>query len=203
MGIGVSRACVALAFAGLPACHRAVEESSASIDASREAVMLTMPTSDSARCIWPTPATPPPRALSPAASACPTDPHPHTLDLVTVGFPEATNGRADVKVELARAPADLERGLMYRTSMEPDHGMLFDLGAEQVHQFWMHNTCISLDMIFLAEDGLIVGILENVPTLNDVARSVPCPSTHVLEMNAGWSRRAGVRAGSRVRLPGA
>jgi len=58
-------------------------------------------------------------------------------------------------------------------------------------------------MIFLDDDGLVVGVLENVPTLNDAPRSVPCPSTHVLEVNAGWSRRVGVRAGSHARLPGA
>jgi len=92
---------------------------------------------------------------------------------------------------------------MYRTSMAEDRGMLFDLGVRQVHTFWMHNTCIPLDMIFLDDDGFIVGIAENVPTLNDAPRSVPCPSTHVLEVNAGWSRRHGVRAGDRAVLPGA
>ena len=92
---------------------------------------------------------------------------------------------------------------MYRTSMDDGLGMLFDLGKREVHTFWMHNTCIPLDMIFMDDDGFVVGIVENVPTLNDLPRSVPCASTYVLEVNAGWSRKAGVRAGSRARLPGA
>jgi hypothetical protein len=92
---------------------------------------------------------------------------------------------------------------MYRTAMGAEEGMLFDLDSRKVQTFWMHNTCIPLDMLFIEDDGLVVGILENVPTLNDAPRSVPCPSTHVLEVNAGWSRRHGVRAGQHVVLPGA
>jgi uncharacterized membrane protein (UPF0127 family) len=122
---------------------------------------------------------------------------------VTVRFPEATAGPTQVSAELARTPEDSERGLMFRTSMDEGRGMLFDLGSHKVQEFWMRNTCIPLDMIFLDDDGLVVGILENVPTLNEKPRSVPCPSSYVLEVNAGWSRRAGVRAGSHARLPGA
>jgi uncharacterized membrane protein (UPF0127 family) len=183
----------------LLACQRASDEPAA--PEPRPTPLST--TTTSGRCVWPTPASPPPPVAPGPAPGCPPDPRPHTLDLVTVRFPEATSGPAIVSAELARTPADSERGLMFRTSMEGDHGMLFDLGTREVHQFWMHNTCIPLDMIFLDDDGLIVGILENVPTLNDSPRSVPCPSTHVLEVNAGWSRRVGVRAGSHARLPGA
>jgi uncharacterized membrane protein (UPF0127 family) len=124
---------------------------------------------------------------------------------VTVRFPEAGDAGGELRVvaELARRPQDSQKGLMYRTHMDEDHGMLFDLGVREPHTFWMHNTCIPLDMIFLDDDGLVVGIVENAPTLNDAQRSVPCPSTHVLEVNAGWSRRHGVRAGDRARLPGA
>ncbi len=91
---------------------------------------------------------------------------------------------------------------MFRTSMQPDHGMFFDLGERSVHQFWMHDTCIPLDMIFLDEDGFVVGVLENVPTLNEQPRGVPCASSYVLETNAGWARRVGVKAGMWARLPG-
>jgi uncharacterized membrane protein (UPF0127 family) len=92
---------------------------------------------------------------------------------------------------------------MYRTSMPEDQGMLFDQGSREVQRFWMHNTCIPLDMLFIDDDGFIVGIAESVPTLNDRPRGVSCPSTYVLEVNAGWSRRHGIRAGMHVRLPGA
>jgi len=157
------------------------------------------------RCVVPTPSAAPPPVAKGPAPGCPSDPNPHTLATVTVRFPDARAAAGGVRMtaELARRPQDLERGLMYRTHMDEDHGMLFDLGVRQVHTFWMRNTCIPLDMIFLDDDGLVVGIVENAPTLNDAARSVECPATHVLEVNAGWSRRHGVQAGDRAVLPGA
>jgi len=89
---------------------------------------------------------------------------------------------------------------MYRTSMPDEQGMLFSWNTEQVQTFWMHNTCIPLDMLFIAKDGTITGILEQVPTLNDAPRSIPCPVSHVLELNAGYSRAHGVRAGQRIKI---
>jgi uncharacterized membrane protein (UPF0127 family) len=183
----------------LGACHRGADEL-ATPDVLPVAPASTPPAT-SGRCVVPTPAVGPP-AAGPAAR-CPPDPNPHTLDLVSVRFPEAAKGEAVVSAELARKPEDKEKGLMFRTSMDDGHGMLFDLGTHEVHTFWMRNTCIPLDMIFLDEDGFVVGIVENAPTLNDAPRSIPCDSSYVLEVNAGWSRRVGVRAGSRAHLPGA
>jgi uncharacterized membrane protein (UPF0127 family) len=85
--------------------------------------------------------------------------------------------------------------------MAEEHGMLFDLRVRDDHKFWMHNTCIPLDLLYVDEDGLIVGIVENAPTLNDDARGVGCPSRWVLEVNAGWTRRHGIKAGQRMTLP--
>jgi uncharacterized membrane protein (UPF0127 family) len=110
-------------------------------------------------------------------------------------------GGVTIDAEVVRPPRDTERGLMYRLSLPEEAGMLFDLRSRSDHTFWMHNTCIPLDMLFIDADGLIVGIVENAPTLNDAARSVGCPSRWVLEVNAGWSRRHGVRAGQRVSVP--
>lgn len=87
---------------------------------------------------------------------------------------------------------------MYRTSMDGDHGMLFSWDAEAPRSFWMQNTCIPLDMLFIAADGTIAGILEQVPTLNTRPREVPCPVRHVLELNAGWARLHGVAPGQHV-----
>jgi uncharacterized membrane protein (UPF0127 family) len=56
-------------------------------------------------------------------------------------------------------------------------------------------------MLFIDFDGLIVGIVENAPTLNDASRGVGCASRWVLEVNAGWARRHGVRAGQRIEIP--
>jgi uncharacterized membrane protein (UPF0127 family) len=85
--------------------------------------------------------------------------------------------------------------------MGEDRGMLFDLRTRSDHEFWMHNTCIPLDLLFVDTDGLIVGIVENAPTLDDAPRSVKCPSRYVLEVNAGWSRRHGVKAGQQMSIP--
>jgi len=114
-------------------------------------------------------------------------------------FPEASGVAVDA--EFVRTEHDTMRGLMYRTSMNEDRGMLFDLRAREDHKFWMHNTCIPLDMLFVDEDGFIVGIVENAPTLNDASRGVGCPSRFVLEVNAGWTRRHGVKAGQHMSLP--
>jgi uncharacterized membrane protein (UPF0127 family) len=131
---------------------------------------------------------------------CPPDPEllasPAALARLT--FPEAG---AAVDAEIVRSPHDTQRGLMYRTSLAQNRGMLFDLGAREDHKFWMHNTCIPLDLLYVDEDGAIVGIVENAPTLNDDARGVGCPSRYVLEVNAGWARRHGVKAGQHLEMP--
>jgi uncharacterized membrane protein (UPF0127 family) len=90
---------------------------------------------------------------------------------------------------------------MYRKRMPEDRGMLFDLAVRQDHQFWMHNTCIPLDLLYVDDDGFIVGIVEEAPTLNDESRGVGCPSRYVLEVNAGWCRRHHVKAGQRMVIP--
>lgn len=152
------------------------------------------------RCMVPTSETPPPAAEP--ARTCPRDPLPGGFDLekTRISFPDAP-GQPEIEVELARLDIERERGLMYRTSMAESAGMLFVFERPSVHTFWMHNTCIPLDMMFVAEDGFITGILENVPTLNDDARSIRCPASYVLEVNAGWSRKHGVKAGQRIKLP--
>ncbi len=148
----------------------------------------------------------PPRAASAAsvgapkvsAPACPADPeHGAPLPTASLRFESGPT----LTVELAKTPHDTERGLMYRTSMAEDRGMLFYLAGRDDHSFWMRNTCIPLDMLFVDESGAIVGILEDVPILNEEPRGVGRLSTHVLEVNAGWCRRHGVRAGQKLLFP--
>lgn len=153
---------------------------------------------DKPRCVVPTAATPQPRAEK--AKSCPADPTGNLpLGRGHVTFTDAP-GSPRVEVELADRPETRERGLMYRTGMPEDAGMLFSWPSEQVRSFWMHNTCIPLDMLFIDARGFIVGILEQVPTMNDESRSIPCPAAHVLELNAGWTRAHGISAGQRLRI---
>ena len=153
------------------------------------------------RCIKPTPKTPPPPVATGPDPACPADDlaEPPKLPVIALRFPDA-NALLPA-VELTRTTAERARGLMFRTNMAEEHGMLFRMGARRVHNFWMENTCIPLDMIFIDDDGLIVGIYENAPTLTQDERGVGCPSSWVLEVNAGWSRRHAVVAGQRVEIP--
>jgi uncharacterized membrane protein (UPF0127 family) len=151
-----------------------------------------------ASCVVPTPEKPPPRALP--AARCPPDPGAiPELPRASLVFVDAP-GAPRIRVERALTDAHRSRGLMYRTSMPKDHGMLFSWEAEQVQSFWMRNTCIPLDMLFVTKDGTIAGILEQVPTLNEAPRSIACPVAHVLEVNAGYCRANGVRAGQRVSI---
>jgi uncharacterized membrane protein (UPF0127 family) len=170
--------------------------------AASSAVLPTSPAAESnvGRCIQPTPAHAPAAVAPVPAAACPSDPEGNQrVPVVHVAFLDAAPAAVDA--ELVSSPHDTQRGLMYRRGMPEDRAMLFDLHVRDDHQFWMHNTCIPLDLMYIDEDGLIVGIVENAPTLDDTPRGVGCPSRYVLEVNAGWSRRHHVTAGQRMSLP--
>lgn len=170
--------------------------------AAPRAVPVPSAAADAApRCIAATPKDAPPIPPPASAAACPHDPDGiPKLRTAQVAFPEAP-GNPKAEVEIVATDAELQRGLMYRMSMPEAHGMLFRLGERRDHTFWMHNTCISLDMLFVDDDGLVVGIVEGAEPLSDATRGVGCPSSWVLEMNAGWCRRHGVRAGQRMGIP--
>jgi uncharacterized membrane protein (UPF0127 family) len=146
----------------------------------------------------------PTRPAPPAGAdpRCPPDPEaaPPVLRRARVRFVDA--GDVVVDVEVAERDRDRMRGLMYRTALGEANGMLFVFEGRRTLRFWMRNTCLPLDMLFLDDDGLVVGIEENVPTMNDASYGVDCPSRYVLEVNAGWARRHGVRAGQHARLEG-
>lgn len=155
-----------------------------------------------ARCVRETPDVPPPQAPRGPDPRCPKDPaSPPPTPMGKVRFPGATKA-PEVDVELMVTDPHRERGLMYRREMAENHGMLFVFDEVKEHGFWMHNTCLPLDMLFVTEDGFVVGLLEEVPTMNDDMRSVPCRSKYVLELNAGFARKYGVRAGQTIQIDG-
>jgi uncharacterized membrane protein (UPF0127 family) len=108
--------------------------------------------------------------------------------------------RLPVDVELARNADEQRKGLMGRRSLPENGGMLFLFGATSVQSFWMKNTLIPLDMLFISDDGLVVGIVANAEPLTLTERTVGKPSRYVLEVNGGWCAAHGVRAGDRVRF---
>src|SRR5205085_1115655 len=89
---------------------------------------------------------------------------------------DTSRGTWVVKVEIARTEAEQSRGLMFRTDLPRDRGMLFIFEVPDEHAFWMHNTLIPLDMIFLGEDRAVVGIVSNAAPHTDTLRSVHKPS---------------------------
>jgi uncharacterized protein len=104
------------------------------------------------------------------------------------------------QVEIADSPAKRELGLQYRRDLAPDRGMIFLFPAETEQTFWMKNTPIPLDMIFIDHERRIVGIVEQTMPFSLDARSVGKPSQFVLEINGGLAKRYGIQAGDRVRF---
>ena len=116
-----------------------------------------------------------------------------------VTFIDAT-GAPRIEVELAQNDADRQHGLMFRPTLSDEEGMLFSWADEKPRSFWMKNTCLALDMLFVDGNGVIVGILEQVPPWNQTPRRIPCPAAHVLEVRAGWSREKGVAPGQHIQV---
>jgi len=113
-----------------------------------------------------------------------------------------TGGR-ELKFEVDMATNDAERshGLMFRKSLGPYEGMLFDFHQEQPVSFWMKNTLIPLDMIFIAADGTIRHIHSNAVPLSTDAIPSQFPVRGVLEINGGSAKLLGLKPGDKVKHP--
>ncbi len=105
-----------------------------------------------------------------------------------------------VSVELARTEAERARGLMERRALAPDAGMLFLFDETGEHPFWMKNTLIPLDMLFIAEDGRIAGVVARAVPGDLSPRSAGGPTRYVLEVAGGWAEAHAVAPGDRVRF---
>lgn len=98
-------------------------------------------------------------------------------------------------VELARTEQEQRHGLMFRTHMAADHGMLFDFGSEQPISMWMKNTYMPLDMFFIGEDGRIHNIVSDTTPESLTPINSDGEVRYVLEVNAGTAARTGIVAG--------
>ena len=114
---------------------------------------------------------------------------------------ETGGGLQTFLVEVARDDADRAQGLMYRRTMAPDRGMLFDFARTETVSMWMKNTYLSLDMIFVRPDGIIANVAEHTEPLSTRIVSSSGPVLGVLEVVAGTARRLGIKAGDRVQHP--
>lgn len=104
-------------------------------------------------------------------------------------------------VEVMRSGPQRERGLMFRRHLPQDRGMLFDFETERPVAMWMKNTYLSLDMIFIARTGKVVGLAENAEPLSERVIPSGAPAYGVLEVNAGTAARIGLKIGDTVRHP--
>jgi uncharacterized protein len=135
----------------------------------------------------------------PAANAIEARPRtsPAGLDLVQLTI-DSGGRRHDVTVEVARTPEQQERGLMERRALAPDAGMLFPFDPPRPASFWMRNTLIPLDLIFIRPDGRIARIAANAVPMSETQVAVEEPMTAVLELRGGRAAELGIREGDRV-----
>jgi hypothetical protein len=108
------------------------------------------------------------------------------------------NGVHVFAVEMASTPEEQAKGLMFRRELPEGQGMLFDFHREQPTSFWMKNTYIPLDMIFIRGDGRILRIAENTVPLSEALVPSGGPVRAVLEVVAGTAKRLGIAPGDRV-----
>ena len=112
------------------------------------------------------------------------------------------NRELTFQVDVADTPAKRELGLQYRRDLAADRGMIFLFPSESHHSFWMKNTPIPLDMIFISRDQKIVGIVERAVPFSTDSRLVPAASQFVLEINGGLAGHYGVKVGDSIRFQG-
>jgi len=123
---------------------------------------------------------------------------PEELETVIV---KTQQGREYIfQVEIADTPQERAQGLMFRKSMPEDHGMLFKFGAPRVLSFWMKNTYLPLDIIFIDAEGYIKKIHKRATPESLAKISSEVPVSSVLEINGGLSEQWGISVGDKVSL---
>jgi uncharacterized protein len=136
----------------------------------------------------------------PVASVC------STLNLTPYSKPETLSirtarGTAHFKVEVADSFKEREQGLMCRSGLKDDYGMLFQFPNAADRAFWMKNTISALDIIYISVDGRIVSIQKNAKPLDTTPLPSNGPASGVLEIRAGLSDQLGLKPGDRVEHP--
>jgi uncharacterized membrane protein (UPF0127 family) len=132
-------------------------------------------------------------AESAPAGGSPTPPQHPQIQLLPLG-----GAPVPVVVEVVATPSLRQRGLMYREELPEGHGMLFIFPASTPLSFWMKNTLIPLDILFIEEGGRIVRIHQNTTPHSEAPLPSGAPARFVLEVAGGWTARIGVREGDTV-----
>jgi uncharacterized membrane protein (UPF0127 family) len=121
-----------------------------------------------------------------------TDPTPLVVD--------GANGSHSFSIEIANTPQEQEQGLMYRQQMPDDHGMLFAFEQSEPLAFWMKNTPMPLDLVFVSSRGEVKAVRHGTPFSTDII-SPNEPVRFVLELKAGMAEKAGISDGVVMRHP--
>jgi hypothetical protein len=103
-------------------------------------------------------------------------------------------------VELASTPEEQERGLMFRERLPDNGGMLFLSNKDEVRYFWMKNTLISLDLIFLSSRRKVVSVFHSARPMDETTISSLYPARYVLEVKAGRAKQCGIKTGTQARF---
>jgi uncharacterized protein len=123
-------------------------------------------------------------------------------ELRNVTIDSSGGGKVELRVEIADDPAEQTRGLMERTALGEDRGMLFVYPDERVLSFWMKNTLIPLSIAYIASDGRIVDLQDMKPLDDDPPHYVSAePARYALEVNKGYFEKHGIKVGDRADLP--
>ena len=139
-------------------------------------------------------------ALLIVLTACSRNAPADGVDLI---FKKPSGEKTEIfRMEVVATNSDRMRGLMFRKSLAANAGMIFLFNEEREQSFWMKNTLIPLDMVFVSSAWKVVGVLENVPPLTEDPRTVGIPSQYVLEFSAGTIKRLGVSNGAAVEVTG-
>ena len=115
-------------------------------------------------------------------------------------FADTQAGKRSFTVEIADDAGERERGLMFRQRMDGQHGMLFVFEATQPVGFWMKNTLLPLDLVFIGQDGAVSAVRHGEP-MSEAIISPDEPVRFVLELNAGTAEKAGIETGVRFHHP--
>jgi len=134
-----------------------------------------------------------PHAQAEAAQGTPQHLATEPLDIRT------SKGPVHFRVQVAADEPSREKGLMFRKSMRDNEGMIFDFPDVQMRSFWMRNTLIPLDMLFVGADGRVVSIARQARPLDESAVGSQFPARAVIEINGGLAERLGIQPGDQVR----
>lgn len=113
---------------------------------------------------------------------------------------ETASGQQSFSIEIADEPQEHQRGLMFRQSMPEGRGMLFVFPQENWRGFWMQNTPLPLDLLFIGADGTVRAIEQGTP-FSTASISPDVPAQFVLELVAGTAQKSGIQIGDRLRHP--